>query len=93
MSYSDEVLTEEERKKQEWKVMEERRQIIDEIGHRHDRKFSLVKKTMTRLERQNDNFLENLSTFRNDRKSQSRQGSQAIRALNAKPGVHTPNQI
>ena len=72
--------------------MEKKRQI-EAIGKRHDHRFSLIRKTMSKLNKQNDNFLNDMQSFRFDRKSQSRQGSQAMRALNAKPGISTPGGI
>ena len=61
----------------------------EEEHRRHQHKVNMIKKTMRRLEKQNNNFLGQMHLFRRERKSESRLGSEAIRAVNSKAGVAT----
>ena len=67
--------------KENMEVIEARKR--EEEAKKHVRRVERIKTTMKRLDNQNNNFLGEMFKFRKERKSQSRLGSQAIRAINA----------
>ena len=59
-----EELIKEIQKKQKEKADYERQRKLDEISKEHEKKLNLIKRTMKRLDTQNNKFLGQLTQFR-----------------------------